>query len=145
MKKKTLLCIIAVCAFFILGSVMVMAEESEIPNIIGTWKGTGEVITDVQGKNPVAHKDDTAPKPRAWTFIIDKQDGRTFSGTRTSSVASEKVIGVISYDNKSLYMVDEDGSIFARLLSENQMELVYLEIIPGNSRVVAIQLLTKEK
>ena len=43
------------------------------------------------------------------TLKIDKQDGFRFSGTKSSAKTTEKISGVIGSDNKSLYMVDDQG------------------------------------
>ncbi len=37
---------------------------------------------------------------------------------------------MIGFDNQTLYMVDEDGYISARMLSPTEMELVYREVDP---------------
>ncbi len=58
-------------------------------------------------------------------MIIDKQDGRRFSGTFSSPRGSEPVIGVVSRSG-TIFIVDDDGYTIATMLAPNRVELCYL-------------------
>ena len=107
-----------------------VAAESDIPNLMGKWVGKARGIK--YGKaDPMAHKKESElGKVTSLGFVItiDFQDGRAFSGTRATTRNSERLLGVIRSDNKTLYMVDEDGYLSGHLLSENKMEVIYREI-----------------
>lgn len=62
-----------------------------------------------------------------FTLTIDKQEGFRFSGTKESAKWKEAVSGVIGFDSKTVYMVDDNGFLFCRLVSPDKMELVYLQ------------------
>jgi hypothetical protein len=78
------------------------AADNAIPDLLGTWKGESQSI--VLGGSP-HHPGQQADQPRltsvAFTLVIDKQDGRRFSGTFSSARHSETVIAVyiaLQYD-----------------------------------------------
>jgi hypothetical protein len=60
-----------------------------------------------------------------FTLTVDKQDGRRFSGTLSSSRGTETVIAVISQSG-TIYMVDDDGYVVATMLAPNRLEVCYL-------------------
>src|SRR5262245_18838819 len=104
------------------------ANETTIPDLRGTWKGESQSI--VLG-GTAHHPGQQADQPRmasvAFTLVIDKQDGRRFSGTFSSAKHSETVIAVISQTG-TIYMVDDDGYDVATMLSPDRMEICYLHL-----------------
>jgi hypothetical protein len=70
------------------------AADNAVPDLRGTWKGESQSI--VLGGTP-HHPEQKTDQPRltsvAFTLVIDKQDGRRFSGTFSSARHSETVIG----------------------------------------------------
>jgi len=78
----------------------------------------------------------------AFTLTIDKQDGRRFSGTFSSSSGNETVIAVISQSG-TIYMVDDDGYIAATMLAPNRLELCYL-LQSSASRIASCTEFTKQ-
>ena len=58
------------------------AAESALPDLRGTWKGNSESI--ILGAGNPHHAAPPSAEPRlnsvAFTMVIDKQDGRRFSG-----------------------------------------------------------------
>ena len=106
------------------------AAETAIPDLRGTWTGESESI--VLGGTP-HHAKQQAGEPRltsvAFTLVIDKQDGRRFSGTFSSARHSETVIAVISRSG-TIFMVDDDGYDVATLLAPDRMEICYLHLSP---------------
>jgi hypothetical protein len=119
------------------------AAQGGFPNLVGTWKGDSESIV-LPGGN--THHPGKAKGPRMsnvpFTLVIDKQDGRRFSGTFASPKHSETVIAVISR-NGAIYMVDDDGYTFGTLLSPTRLELCYMKQSAGG-RVASCTEMTKQ-
>ena len=118
------------------------AAETAIPDLRGTW--TGESQSIVLGGTP--HHPKQAGEPRltsvAFTLVIDKQDGRRFSGTFSSARHSETVIAVISRSG-TIFMVDDDGYDMATLLAPDRMEICYLHLSP-DSRIASCTELSRQ-
>lgn len=119
------------------------AAETAIPDLRGTW--TGESQSIVLGGTP-HHAKQQAGEPRltsvAFTLVIDKQDGRRFSGTFSSARHSETVIAVISRSG-TIFMVDDDGYDVATLLAPDRMEICYLHLSPA-SRIASCTELSRK-
>src|SRR5262245_34443681 len=104
------------------------AAQPSIPDLRGTWKGQSESV--VRGSGSGTHHDpSSAAEPRftsvPFTMIIDKQNGRRFSGTFSSARSTEPVIAVLSRAG-TIYMVDNDAQAWGTLLAPNRIELCYL-------------------
>jgi hypothetical protein len=103
------------------------AAQGGFPNLVGTWKGDSESIVLAGGNT---HHRGKSKEPRMssipFTLVIDKQDGRRFSGTFSSARHKETVIAVISRGG-AIYMVDDDGHTVGNLISPTQMELCYMK------------------
>ena len=116
--------------------------QTAVPDLRGTWKGESETI--ILAGNP-HHAAPPAAAPRLssvpFTLTIDKQEGRRFSGTFSSSSGTETVIAVISQSG-TIYMVDDDGYLVATMLAPNRLELCYLLQSPS-SRTASCTALTK--
>lgn len=78
-----------------------------------------------------------------WTLTIAKQDGCGLIGTWASPKKSERLTGVISADNETVYFVDEDTHFKGRLQSEDRMELCAQET-GGDSMVAACFFIDKQ-
>ena len=115
----------------------------EVPDLRGTWKGESQSI--VLGGNPhhpAAHAGEPRLTSVPFTLVIDKQDGRRFSGTFSSARHSETVIAVIARSG-SIFMVDDDGYDVATMLAPNRMEICYLHLSSA-SRIASCMELTKQ-
>ena len=120
------------------------AAQTAIPGLRGTWKGESESLV-LGGGNP-HHPGTPANEPQLrsvpFTLTVDKQDGRRFSGTFSSSRSTEKVIAVISR-NGTIFLADDEGYTHGILLAPNRMELCYLHV-SAVSRVASCAELTKQ-
>lgn len=109
------------------------SAHSAFQNLVGTWKGDSESIV-LSGGN--THHPGKSREPRMsnvpFTLVIDKQDGRRFSGTFSSAKHKETVIAVVSRAG-AIYMVDDDGYTVGTLLSPNRLELCYMKRAPNGS------------
>ena len=118
--------------------------QSAFPDLRGTWKGQSESIISGTA-NP--HQDGTPGSPPRYssvpfTYVIDKQAGRRFSGTFSSPKQTESVIGVISKTGE-IDFVDSDGYAFAHLLAPDRLESCYLQL-SATGRVASCTEFTKQ-
>ena len=118
--------------------------QAAVPDLRGTWKGESETIILGVGNPHHAGPPATAPRLNSvpFTLTIDKQDGRRFSGTFSSSLGTETVIAVISQSG-TIYMVDDDGYLVATMLAPNRLEVCYLLQSP-TSRIASCTEFTKQ-
>ena len=119
--------------------------DTAIPDLRGTWRGESQsIVLGGAGHHPSAQ---AAAAPRLtsvpFTLVIDKQDGRRFSGTFSSPRHSETVIAVISRSG-TIFLADDDGYTTGTMLGSNRMELCYLHLSPA-SRIASCTELTKQQ
>ena len=118
--------------------------ETAIPDMKGTWTGDSESI--VLGRGNQHHRLNAAPaEPRLssvkFTMVIDKQDGRRFSGTWSSPRSKETIIAVVSRSG-AIYLLDDDGYTYGTMLAPDRMELCYLQ--QAGARVASCTEMTKQ-
>jgi len=120
------------------------AAETAIPDMRGTWKGDSHSIVLGGGAH---HPDGKAGEPRftsvPFTLVIDKQDGRRFSGTFSSAQHSETVIAVVSRAGM-IFMADDDGYNAGTMLASDRMEICYLHSSAAR-RIASCTELTRQK
>ena len=121
------------------------AAQQAMPDLRGTWKGQSESVVRSGGGN-THHPATGTAEPRftsvPFTMVIDKQDGRRFSGTFSSARGTETVIGVVSRAG-TIYIVDDDAHCWGTLLAPNRMELCYLHQTP-TTRIASCTEMTKQ-
>ncbi|MEA1971613.1 MAG: hypothetical protein U9N37_08385 [Thermodesulfobacteriota bacterium] len=128
-KVPFVLRILSILAALILFSAPVGAGD--FPDLVGNWTSKGLVVLS----GPDYHHSykpskEITYKNAAFTLMIVEQNGRGFYGKfhkKDNPSMVEHIIGVISFDNETLYMVDQDGYLDGRLISPTKMELVYRE------------------
>jgi len=136
-----------VAASLLLATVLFIGQplDAQSPvDLRGSWSSTavGVVAGELThgGATPLG-------QPRfsslEWTMVIEKQDGRRLTGKRVSARATESLIGVLSVDNATAYVVDEDGTMIARLISKTSLEACYREVT-AKSRVATCTLMKKK-
>jgi hypothetical protein len=107
------------------------AAEPAIPDLRGTWTGQSETI--IRGRGNPHHGGESSAEPRLssvpFTLIVDKQDGRRFSGTFSSPRSKEAVVAVISRTG-TIYLMDDDGYTIGTMLAPNRIELCYMQQSP---------------
>ena len=141
MKKITL----AGSALLIISFASFCLAGPQIPNLVGAWevKSEGGVLVrgDKTGKTTHWEPKQTSLKAEA---NVTKQNGRVLYGTFKSSRATENFIGVIGHDNKTLYLVDEDGYLDGKIISNDRIEVIYRHATPTDS-VAAVGVWTRKK
>ena len=128
----------------VLGTSVCFAE-ADIPNLVGTWTAQFEGVNISKGSEPGTwtHFRDGVNSLTAELVVI-KQQGRVFQGIFTSPNATEKVAGVIGWDNKTVYFVDFDGFVDATLVNSNKMTYIYRHVGEKDANV-AIGTYTRKK
>jgi hypothetical protein len=119
------------------------AADPALPDLRGTWKGESQSI--VLGGNthhPAARPAEPRLTSVPFTLVIDKQDGRRFSGTFSSARHTETVIAVISRSG-TIYMVDDDGYDTGTLLGPDRIELCYRHL-SATSRIASCTELARQ-
>jgi hypothetical protein len=121
------------------------AAQQGVPDLRGTWKGESESIVR-GGGGGTHHPGPATAEPRftsvPFTLVVDKQNGRRFSGTFSSARSTEAVIAILSRSG-TIYMVDDDAHAWGALLAPNRMEICYLHQSAA-TRIASCTELTKQ-
>jgi hypothetical protein len=133
-----------IVAFVVLAAVPA-AAESGIPDFRGVWKGESESIVLGGGNDHHLATQSKEPEMRTvrFTLTIDRQEGRRFSGTFSSSRSSEKVIAVYSRSG-AILMADDEGYTHGTMLGPDRIELCYLHVSSA-ARIASCTELTRQK
>lgn len=126
MKFKYLLLILSV-----LISTSALSQPSNA--ILGTWKGTSNAAIIGSGthySNNNHEKVDVVFRKVDFIILIDKVDGRNFSGTASSKSYTELIAGAFKKDLKNGVLVSENGSTTFELTSPNTLEICYTQVTP---------------
>jgi hypothetical protein len=126
----------SVAGLLIASAISCSAFANDELNLIGTWAGVANVA--VLGVNP-HHETTDATEVRfvhtKFTFIIDKQQGRNFSGYRFSNNGHEdRFVGALRADMKSGVISDSDGTREFQMVGNDLMDSCYTHTISANGR-----------
>jgi len=131
------------CAIALVVASLPVLAQTAVPDLRGTWKGDSESVV-WGGANPHHGK---APKDAQYhgvpfTLVVDRQEGRRFSGTFSSSRSTEKIVAVISR-NGTILVADDDGYTVGSVLAPNRIEFCYLKS-GQKARIASCTELTKQ-
>jgi hypothetical protein len=121
--------LISILVLFALLLPLVGAEGT--PNLVGNWTGVGSAaIFDARHTSPGFRELDLLGRIK---FYLEHNGTERFEvcGGEFHSIyleESETILGVISPDNETLCMVDENGQLEGRLISACEMQIVYREV-----------------
>lgn len=140
---KRIILSVFLLAFF-LGTGECFAEPG-IPNLVGRWTVQSEAALLSKGSEAGAwtHHSQEFSRLNA-ELVVTKQQGRVLYATFTSKAASEKMAGVIGWDNKTVYFVDQDGFTDATIINNDKITCIYRHVGPQDS-VVAAGVWTRQK
>lgn len=96
------------------------------PSLVGSW--TGEGIASVMGSGGhYPGSTDTTVEFKLFkvTYVIDKQEGRNFSGVIKTPKYTEPFVGALRGDFKSGVMADLDGRVSFNILDKDRIEICY--------------------
>ncbi len=108
-----------------------MVSAQTIPNMIGTWAGSGNIAVYGSGLHHPADDEDSIDnrimsggvrfRHAEYEFVIDQQEGHMFAGTGISAHAKSQQVGTLGEDLKSGVMVNTDGAHLTFQLDGNVM------------------------
>ncbi len=140
--KIRLSCIV-IAALLCMSSVAFAGDN--YPSLLGKWttESIGGMLLHAEKQSDGTHWE---PEQKVLKGQIEfsTQDGPFVTGTYTSSRSSEKFIGMISRDGKSLHASDTDGIWDCTIVDNDTIELVYRHVKPTDS-VVAIGVAKRQK
>ncbi|CAN5887969.1 hypothetical protein BH11PSE3_BH11PSE3_26950 [soil metagenome] len=103
------------------------AEGQDIPNLVGTWKGTAQAI--FVGANPSRPSEQNGPvfsgNPLEFTFVIKEQRDNRISGQSSDGKRSENLIGAISPNNLGGIILDDDGQYLFTIRDSDTLDTCY--------------------
>lgn len=118
-------------------SMSLPATAQQPPNLVGTWKGMGNVAHI--GPTPYrAAKGSGANLPAndiEFTYVITNQQGNRFAGESSAGKFKETIIGAVQPDNRGGIMLDDDGQYFFTLVDPNTMDVCYNHHYPTSKAV----------
>ncbi|WP_191059658.1 hypothetical protein [Geminicoccus harenae] len=107
------------------------AYAQEVPELSGTWSGTGPAVSATEGWEA----------SRSASMAITEQRGRVFRGEVKYEGGEEDFVGVIQADGKTILMSNDDGNVTAYLSSPSEMEVCYIE--GGDEAMAACTAMTR--
>lgn len=138
MKKITAVLILVALLMAVTGVVMAGEKEKatdNVPNLVGHWHGKSMMHTKKDGfkKGQVVSK-----------FIVEKQEGRVFSGKKiwvsNGTEMTENFSGVVTICNKKIYLAEhEDGMVIGDIISKDKIVIYYMESGP-EAKVIMTEL-----
>ncbi|MCA0302508.1 MAG: hypothetical protein LCH95_08875 [Proteobacteria bacterium] len=123
--------------------------QAQVIDLKGTWTGIAEAIFE----GPAAHHG----KPGAsgagsrfklnqqpFTFVFEGQEGRRFWGMVSSPTSTERIIGSLSVDGKSVHMVDDDGMVDGTVVNADTLDLCYRHVGKESALVSCLRVTRKK-
>jgi hypothetical protein len=121
-------------------------DTAPIPSLQGVWMQikTGEVV---RKGGPFEHfpnpgNEPTFGDPGKFKLTITRQEGAAFSATWASQARTDPIVGVISADGKSVFMVDDNGPMHGRLIGDD-LE-VCRALVDPNRMLAACRMLRRQ-
>ena len=113
---------------------------AQATDLVGNWTGSTTGYVGADGAYNLVEND-------SISFAISVQNDRLFTGNVTFTRDRETIIegftGAIGADNKTLYIAESKGYGFGSIISDNEIELIYLE--NGETVLAAIDKLHRLK
>lgn len=138
------MCVVLIGFAVCLAAATVVARAAEIPNLVGTWKSTGDFAVARTGKARAGFAQEPVfNHPQRPAFVVEQQNGRGIigylllpDGTKDAFVGVFKRYGkqvIISTDNPGVGTVDISG---------DEIEWCWQDVIP-DVRVATCDLMKK--
>lgn len=114
-----------IASLVVLLALCVPALAADVPDMVGNWTGTFSSVGLLKNTHWMV-----SGNAEYWEeeniLVIEEQNGTRFAGKMISvenPLAVEAVLGVISSDNESITLVNEDGYMWGWMISPTEMEL----------------------
>ena len=115
-------------------------SAAQATDLVGNWTGSTRGYVGADDAYNLVEND-------SISFAISEQNDRLFTGKVTYTRDGEKIIedfaGAIGADNKTLYITESKGYGFGTIISDDEIELIYLE--NGETVLAAIDKLHRLK
>ena len=117
-----------------------MASAAELPDLVGTWKLTGEMQTSVRlGAESAHHPRYETPSigvpADAWSVVIDEQKGRAFHGYALSPKGKqEPIVGVVSHNSEQLLISGMEAGLHGEIVGD-EIEFCFMDHEPDRASV----------
>ncbi|WP_367978633.1 hypothetical protein [Spiribacter onubensis] len=113
----------AVLGFLLCTSSLAYAQD---PDILGTWKGASSATVIGANEHFDTERGSSARFLKTeFTLVIDRAEGRSFSGRVSSGGEEEPLVGAFRADLLSGVMADYDGTYSFELTAPDKLELCY--------------------
>jgi hypothetical protein len=128
--------LVVIAATLILTATAAVAQSS-IPDLKGTWKGTGKILLFGTTEH-LTGSPQTAVVRLAVTHAVAGQDGPLIWGTTSSANndSKEPFAWALSQDNKTIVGADTDGYYRITILSADQIEKCYAQNALGPRQAI---------
>lgn len=140
--------VIAAALLALAGAAQAASPTGEIgtpPNIVGTWKPTGQSAVARVGGSFAGWSNDSAPKFKLHyrpTVVVATQEGRGFAGYKVLADGSkDRFVGVFRHDGTHLITSSDNGRASGEILG-NEIEWCWTDTLP-KTNVAACDMLKK--
>ena len=143
MTTRTRASSLVAAGFLAASSPAAVAQQQPYPDLEGTWTGPGQSVTQAKTDHwPDAGAADPALREGFWTLVIDRQEGNRLMGSHglTERTRHDPVLGVIRADQKTIHMVDDDGTFLTILAGPDTLEMCRTEVTAASMLVGCRQL-----
>lgn len=113
-------------AFLAMGICTAQVSKAQVPNLVGNWSGSENGYFASNGSYKLAEN-------LSINLAIVEQKDHLFTGNLTvpsenGTKNAEDLSGIIGSDNKTLYIAEfKDGYDLGSIISDNEIELIYLQ------------------
>jgi hypothetical protein len=142
--------VISVFLLVFLFGMRICFSDSGIPNLVGTWTVQTEGVVMFKGGDPGAgsmHGGEGAALnadgrikhvSRQSKVVVTAQQGRVWHGTFTSAKATENIVMVIGWDNKTVHAADHDGFLDGSIVNKNKINFIYRHVGPDDTVLLTV-------
>jgi hypothetical protein len=120
-----------IASLMVLLAFCIPALAIDMPDMVGNWTGTFNYVSWMKNTSSMS-PGNASGNVSYWedntTLLIEGQNGTRFAGKiipAEKSAATEVLLGVISSDNESITLADENGLMWGWMVTPTEMELFY--------------------
>ena len=121
-----------------LATPLVAAAQDAIPQLKGTWKGTGKILLFGTTEHLSGSPSGAVVRDLEVTHTVTGQDGRLIWGTTSSANndSKEPFAWALSADNRTIVGADTDGYYRITVVSADRIEKCYAQNATGPRRAI---------
>jgi len=122
----------------VLCSPLAVAAQDAIPQLKGTWRGTGKVLLYGTTEHLAGSSQTAVTRDLEVTHTVEGQDGRLLWGitSSTNNDSREPFAWALSADNKTILGADTDGYYLVTVTSPNRIEKCYAQSRNGPRQAI---------